>query len=561
MQKETISRHWIRQLQAVVMQAGGHFAIIKEKLLRQLMSANNMNPADLVKYHDLLLAMMAYPENKTLLALSRSAMESVKREVTSIFDESDHRTQYILTGTGIKGSLIIGSFSYPVTAWLAQHFPEDIEIESSKADAESIRLFFRQILPRTEYETISAGELTLLNRIKKLKSNGSGSSLNWLLHHLGVSGLPERTKESIFHGLQIFLRWKLDHPIYNRSSLSAPGRKIFYAKGLTAPAAISKIFRKKIAAPVLLSPQQKKHLVNTARAALVFYYRETEPFTYADSDTITCFEPGRGFRIVLYGMKAEKRLSIESYIGYLVLKNGIPMAYGGGWMFGNRCQFGINIFPPFRGGDSSFILGNLLNIYQGHFGARYFVIKPYQFGKNNPEALKSGAFWFYYKNGFRPENEELKKLAEKEAAKKTKDKNYRASADTLKKFLASNIVLRLSEDAFPFFDAAKISTRITEFINKEYDGNRALAKKECLLKTSSALNIKNLAGWKNSELKVLQEWSLLAQACLAIPLWKKYEKKNWVQLIKLKAGPDERSFILLLQKQYRFWKDLTMALC
>ena len=40
-----------------------------------------------------------------------------------------------------------------------------------------------------------------------------------------------------------------------------------------------------------------------------------------------------------------------------------------------------------------------------------FVVKPYQFGKGNPEGLKSGAFWFYYRLGFRPVRDDIREQA------------------------------------------------------------------------------------------------------------------------------------------------------
>ena len=36
------------------------------------------------------------------------------------------------------------------------------------------------------------------------------------------------------------------------------------------------------------------------------------------------------------------------------------------------------------------------------FGSDTFAIYPYQLGHENDEGLDSGAWWFYYKLGFRP---------------------------------------------------------------------------------------------------------------------------------------------------------------
>ena len=294
-----------------------------------------------------------------------------------------------------------------------------------------------------------------------------------------------------------------------------------------------------------------------AKATLVLIYRETDPFSFASADAMELFNLERGYSIGLYSMHKEQQLSIESYIGYLVFKNGIPVAYGGGWIFGERCQIGINILARFRGGESAFIFSQLLRVYYQHFGVKRFVVKPYQFGKNNKEALQSGAFWFYYKHGFRPDNDQLQKMAMEELKKRKVDPRYRTSIIMLKEFTASNMVLQLSSNAVPVFDAASVSMAITSFINKNFAGNRTMALLVCERKTKEELSIKTIRGWSNNEKKALQQWSLLIQATLSPINWSKIEKQKLVQLIKVKGNADEREFINCAQKHHRFWKDLS----
>ncbi|MER3498490.1 MAG: hypothetical protein C4308_07590 [Chitinophagaceae bacterium] len=62
---------------------------------------------------------------------------------------------------------------------------------------------------------------------------------------------------------------------------------------------------------------------------------------------------GRGLQIVLVGLHSSKLLSLENYIGYMAFKNGWPVGYGGGWIFGQRCKIGVNIYPAFRRGESA----------------------------------------------------------------------------------------------------------------------------------------------------------------------------------------------------------------
>jgi|CXWL01.1.fsa_nt_gi hypothetical protein len=546
----------IRQLRVISLHSGTPFCSGKIKLLNRILKLNNCSTKDILVHHDTLLSLLAWPENKKIFELAKKAMNQLTTAVKEkvLHDKS---LEANLSGTGIAGTDLTGRFSYAITRWLVNEFGNSVEFHSSEANTESVKLLFRQLVPAVEYETISSGELNLLHRIRKLKKKSRLSDLKWLVGLFEASDLSSTVKEFLFNELNIFVTWKLDHPVINRSFISIPYTKIFYSQKLNKVPDIKKILEIKLPSPALLSSKQKQQLVNVAKATLVFLYRETDPFSYAADGEVKLFNLEKGYSIGLYSMKTEHRLSIESYVGYLVFKNGIPVAYGGGWIFGDRCQFGINILEPFRGGESSYIFSQLIRVYYQYFRAKCFVVKPYQFGKKNKEALQSGAFWFYYKHGFHPEDELLQKLAGQEWEKKKADKRYRTSIGVLKKFTTSNMVLQLSKSQVPHFDASSVSQAITDFINKTFKGNRALAIKVCDRKTKKALSIKNLRSWSHHEKNMLQQWSLLVQATLSLNTWSDNEKKQLVNLIKAKGNNDELNFIKLLQKQQRFWKDLT----
>lgn len=490
------------------------------------------------KDHDQVLFHLAYPSNK-------KELEEAKLSI-SRFSKEKIKHPYSQHSAGLRGSVITGSFSYALVSWLNNRFPQDIEIESSAADAELVRLLFRQILPRCEYDTISVGELDLLKRIQLLKGNTPGSMLNWLLKQIAVADITEQAMETLFHSLQIFIRCTITDPALNVSQLKGPAFQAGFHRVIKKKIGIKSIARKKIPSPKPLSLSEKQNLIDTARAGLFFLYRETEPFTYAAKDELVYFELEKGLGIALYGMIPERRLSIESYIGYLAFSNGIPVAYGGGWLFGKRCQFGINILPAFRGGPSALLLAQLIRVYHQYYQAEKFVVKPYQFGFQNPEAIKTGAFWFYYKAGFRPEMTEIRELAKAEWLKIKNDRRYRTDAKILRVFTKSALCLDLHPDAFPDFDAAVISRTITDGIQQNFQGDR----KKALLRSVAFLK-KQCHGipFKITDSvmqKVFEEWSLVAMMVLEINCWTIKEKKDFLELIRLKGERGERKFILKL---------------
>lgn len=548
---------FVRQLRDNSLQSGEPFRSGKIELLNRPPGLKNWKAKEIQAYHDTLLLLLAWPENNKILKLTQKAMllltTSIKESI-----RTNKILQQKLSGTGISGTELTGRFSFAITSWLINEFGTKVELHSSEANPETVKLFFQQLIPAIEYETISSGEFNLLQRIKKLKGKSKVSDIRWLVDLIETSAVPSPEKEFVFNELKVFITWQLEHP-FTRGSINIPNKKIYYYKKNIRTPDFRKVLNSKLPSPLLLSSLQRQHLVNVAKASLVFLFRETEPFSFAAAESVKLFELERGFSIGLYGMKKEQRLSIESYIGYLVFKNGIPVAYGGGWIFGQRCQFGINILEPFRGAESTYIFSQLIRTYSKYYNAKRFVVKPYQFGKNNKEALQSGAFWFYYKHGFRPENVQLHKMADDEWGKKKANKHYRTSFECLKTLTGANLVLLLSKKAVPDFDASYISLAITRFINKTFNGNRSLAIEMCNRKTKKELGILNPRSRSNYDRKVLQNWSLLVQSIFDLSAWSRTEKKQLAGLIKLKGNNEELHFIRLSQKHSRFWKDLLIS--
>jgi hypothetical protein len=169
---------------------------------------------------------------------------------------------------------------------------------------------------------------------------------------------------------------------------------------------------------------------------------------------------------------------LESYAGYTLFKNGYPAAYGGAWVHGRKALFGINIFEQFRGGESGFLFIQLLRVYRQAFGVDYFEVEPYQYGLDNPEGIESGAFWFYYRYGFRPLDKQLNKIAEDEYSKIKSKKGYRTAAKTLVRFTESNIALNLGTKVPE--GVHELRERITKYIASNYNSNRTEAVSDSL---------------------------------------------------------------------------------
>ncbi len=130
-------------------------------------------------------------------------------------------------------------------------------------------------------------------------------------------------------------------------------------------------------------------------------------------------------------------------MGFLILSNGVPVGYGGSSILFRQVNTGVNIFDEYRGSEASFLWVQVMRVYHALAGCARFIANSYQFGGENNEALKSGAFWFYYRLGYRPASADVRKLARRENSKVLRNRKYRSDIKTLRKLTSCDMHLTL----------------------------------------------------------------------------------------------------------------------
>jgi hypothetical protein len=546
---ETTFIEKLKQLKFLVFQFDKIANDTKAILLNDLILNVPKKKNAFLQFHHLLLCMMAYPSNQVLFNLIEKTTSQLLQQLSKYPSIQDK-----LIGTGLLHTAIECNFTYQKIKHIIQHFPNQVSIHSASSITETQKAVLKLILPNVEYSKIHAGEKDIKSRISEFNPSKQQTDLEWLVQTIEQSNSDSKTQAFLYNQLGVFIQWKVSSEKDSVSFLrGAHLPTYFHTTPLEKKINLEDIIKQKLPAPVKLSLKEKQQLIHSAKMTLFYLYRETEPFTNANEDDITLFHLGKGISIALFGSTNNKRYSLESYIGYLVLKNNIPASYGGSWIFGERSQFGINILESFRGGESSLIICELLRVYHQYFNATRFVVKPYQFGLHNPEAIKTGAFWFYYKLGFRPENGELRALAKKEEEEKLKNPTYKSEASTLRKYTKSNIALTLSDKSYPNFDSEELSQRITNYINAQFEGNREKATLHCFEQLKEAFSI-NTNSWKIEVIDYAKQLSILFCSYPNSKSWMLENKANIILLIQLKSAKTELLWIKHLQSFKAFWK-------
>lgn len=470
---------YFRQLQALLTDFSFEATKNKTELLKQCSLIKIMSKKCIEQYHNNLLFILSYAQNAEIYLLAHKEMLRITELIQKNVILKDK-----LTGSGIAGASIQGAYSLTLINWLLKQFSQAVSIHSFDETGTHPKEILKHTLPEAEFEILSNEKLNALKWLGKASGTNNGNKkLLWLIQQINVLKADDLIKDQLFESLKLYVEIKPEEKYFSRSfGTIKTENKYFHSDGLTKRFNEKELINKKLPQEKRLSSIQKEEIIKASRIALCLLNRETDPISYCEELNIKYFELERGLSVALFSIDKERRLPIESYIGFMMFKNGYPMSYGGAWLFGQRSLIGINIFDAFRGGESAIVFAQLLRCYKMEFGANYFEVEPYQFGKNNPEGIQSGAFWFYYRFGFKPCDKKLAELALSEHQKISAAKGYRTSAETLRQFTKSNVFVDFSNNKTIPLNPANLSKFVTTKINNEFNGNRTKARQWCLQK-------------------------------------------------------------------------------
>ncbi len=460
----------------------------KSELLNSLMPQKEFTSKDIVNYHDTLLFLLAYPQNKNIYQLTQNAFSVFDHQLFLHLKKYKTKALNEILGSGLSGTYLTSSFGFDLTKHLVQQYKNQISIETIDWECENGIEILKLILPKCEQDILLLKEESITQWFIELAGEGQ-NALEFLLRCLEEKFPDPDVCEYFFLKLKVYIKIDFTGKLPSRSTIAHTFNPVFYHdKEFIRKINLFDELKQKVKGPLSLDLNTKEQYWRTSQLMLLSLGRETDPLAYGRAEDVEVYDAGRGLSICLNGMQPGKRLPFESYIGYMAYKNGRPIAYGGAWIFGNRARIGLNVFEPYRGGESTWIFAAILRTYSLVFNIQHLLVDPYQIGKDNEEAIESGAFWFYYKLGFKPIQQNLKELAGMEFDKMSKSTSYRTSKAVLRKLATSTLGIHLANEAMheePMLIAQFISNRI----RTEYGGNRKKAFEEAGKALRKILNI------------------------------------------------------------------------
>jgi hypothetical protein len=527
------------------------------KVLSQLERRTFKDAGALIRFHESLLFMRAYPQSAEHLRRTERLLSSFKERVDKLLASGADMSPFSEPDvSGIVGTSFSALFSYEVVREIARLFPSQTSIDwDGYEEYERFAGVARRFLPLIEENAYVEPRFPFLEWLRAARPSGK-RELAWLLERFERLDVPEKERASLFNSLGLWLHWEFRNDTRSRTRMSLGARKIFYHDAPLIHRREVSLEREMKARPLPLKKlgrEEGQEILDKGRATMAARYRELHGFTYGDAGSIISAEAGRGVKFFLWGVAPEHRLPTLGYTAALITKNGVPHGYAEALSLFERSEVGLNLFYTFREGESAWIYARLLRLLRQVLGVTAFSIDPYQLGFHNEEGIESGAFWFYRKLGFRPTEAELFKLVLSEEERIGRKPGYLTSARTLRKLASGHVLYeygREGKNVWDSFHMRNLGLAVQRRMGLRFGGDAGAMRAACLLEVSRTLGVRP-DGWSVDEERALSDWALLLSLIPDLSSWSDEERGALVNIVRAKAGRQETLYLRLLQKHGR----------
>ncbi len=469
-----------------------------------------------------------------------------------------------LAGNGLDDEPVYYRFSFDVARWLARTAPGTVSIDWSEVhDTEPLDNLLRLILLPAEDEYFDSGEIDTQEWVNIARAGFDGTDFDWLMAQLRDKRLESFYRE-LYDTADVPLAWEQGDSHLSISRNTFDSRDVVLrADGMRGrPGQVKREIAKPVEKIARLSGQRGAAMLDVAIASLATRHRETYHFNFANPDEVYLADVGLGVQVAVFGLLPDHRFPLECTMGYLVLSNGVPIGYGGSSVLFRQVNTGVNIFAEYRGSEAAFLWVQVMRVYHSLVGCTRFIANPYQLGSGNTEALRSGAFWFYYRLGYRPVDHMIRELAQRENTKVLKRPDYRSDLRTLARLSSCDMHLTMpGVKQSELFDEAWLVTSsalATRVLGRASGRTRQVSANQVVRRLAKDLGINSMRNWSREQRRGA---TALAPFLAAVDPagWSKSRRRDLRRLLRAKGGKRELDYARLIATSDTFLQALRAA--
>jgi len=536
-------RALLRELARLRLAFGPEPSRRKRELIAELDRRRLGTARDLLALHELLVFSRAYPDDAELLA-------AVERSLAGFARRRDLRAlRRELVDSGLAGCDIAYPFFFHTAVRLAERFPGRLVVDwpawERKGELEDL---LHLLLPYAETPLVDEASYSPRDWLALLKAPDEGDGAFLARRFAAVAG-DSFVRETLYERLSPALVLRGDATTPSRTAAKAPVDRVVFQRGAldgARPDLATFVPRARVDVRDL-APREAARYVEMARDAMVTRGRDLDAFAQGDARDVRLVDCGDGLAFAVIGQIPERRLLLESVYGALTLRNGVPLGYVLlSSLFGST-EIAYNVFDTFRGAQAATVFGWVVAAAHAVFGATTFSIDPYQLGYyGNSEGLASGAWWFYYKLGFRPRDAGVKRVLRGELAAMRRDPRHRSDRATLERLAAEHLFLDLGDGAGVALGAlspGNVGRRIASRLAAEVGAARERGVEEAARRAQDLLGVRSLAGWSAGERLWWRRWSPLVVAIPGLARWRPAERRAVAAIVRAKGGRRESDYV------------------
>lgn len=518
---------------------GAEFAARKHELLASLGSGRLRTARQVLRLHELLCFLDAYPDEPRIRRQARRLL----RAFSTRADLRRHRLT--LAGSGIAGTDTPFRFFWPTAHWISETWPGALVLDRrDRAALEDIRKSLPQVVDRAQAEWLRSLRSPAADALDRLVPDGI-TDADFLI------GLVKRLPGNEFSRETWFDR--LDPSFLLRAGKDTPERSTARFDRLplrfqTAdfPAVRPELRQEARRAPLrvrALRGHAVRDLIRLARVSMITRERDLEVFEYPNASDAFLVDDSAGLGFALLGLSRERRATIAATFAGLILQNGVPVGYLQLDLTGRHGALSFNLFETFRGAGAARTFARLVAVVHHLFGCDAFSIEPYQLGQGNDEGIETGAWWFYHRMGFRPRTAAARRLAARELARRKRDSRHRSSARTLRQLARSHLLFSL--DPSQDVDLPRTDHWLAEsasILRRYRVADPALRQRRAVEDALRRLGSSQRSRRSPGERAWIARWAGLIQAWTASGRWSDAERRALHRLMIEKSGRSEREF-------------------
>jgi hypothetical protein len=560
----------VRALERARETYGGNAASSKRNLIRAAARTRCRSARELVRLHEALCFLRAYPDDAGVLA-------DVETVLSAFAARPDvRRFRAALADTGIAGTDLHDRFFWFTAVWLAQRWPERLAIDwPAFENQKDLTPLLRLLVPAAESAAMDDVERPPRRWIE-LWCGAGETDAAFLVHRFAALRADAFTVELLFERLDppMVLRSGTlhagDRRHGRRATAAGPGARA-RARDTASPPPPSRTtarvpglavaFRERPferARPDLrresrrpprgvhaVPARQARELLDLARAAMVTRNRDLDSFEHADLDDVRLVDCGDGLQFATFGLVPERRALLDVIYGYLTLQSGVPTGYVLSTALFESAFVAYNVFETFRRAAAATTYARVLGMVRALFGATTFAIDPYQLGHHNAEGQKSGAWWFYYKLGFRPVDATVQARVRAELRHLRADPRHRSSRSTLHALAASPLFLhagRARADVLGQVTLANVSLHVSRAL-AAHGSDREATLDAAVVGAARLLGVGAPRAGDGARRLAWERWAPLVFVLPGVAQWPGSDRAALARVVDAKGGRRESDFV------------------